>query len=147
MTTIGSGAPRVVTTSTQSTQSAAQPATAQPATQQPAAQGYGTKSSFSAASGGGSSIAQTMGDARAVLDKVDGGGELSKLLTKQIPQRKELEKAIEEYDKLLQSGSLSDDERKVVEKAIAFQMMGRTLSDDIQRNFEKLIDQIKSGGR
>ena len=139
MTTIGSGGPRIVSTqATQSTQSTKSAATAQPAQ----AQGFGTTSSFSAAAtGGGSTIAGTMSDARAVLDKTDGGGELSKLLSKQIPQKKELEKALEEYEKI--ADSLSPEDRKTVEKALSFQMMGRTLSDNIQKTFDKLLAQIK----
>lgn len=143
MTTIGSGGPRIVSTqATQSTQSTQQTKSA--ATAQPAAQGFGTSSTFSAATGGSGSIAGTMSDARAVLDKTDGGGELSKLLQKQIPQRKDLDKAIEEYDKIAES--LSPEDRKTVEKALSFQMMGRTLSDNIQKNFEKLLAQIKENG-
>ncbi len=133
MTTIRSAPPRIASTS--STSSAAAPATAKSAS---AATGSSTASSFQAATGSsGGGIRATLDAGKKVCEDIGGSSAdtLKAMLDKPIPSQKDLEKIMDAYGEIM--GDLDDGQRKTLEKAIGFQMMGRTLSDQFRQMCEK----------
>lgn len=119
----------------------ATPAKAAPA--QAAATTPPASAGWTPAAGANRSIAETFSAAKSTLGKLgSSGSELQKLLEKQIPTQKELQASITAFSELAER--MSPEDRKTVEKAVCLQLTGRTVSDRLQQDFEKMLNDLNN---
>lgn len=142
MTTIRSGAPRVVAPSTTQV-SSSQPATA--STSSAATASPAVASSFQAATSAPSpGLQAVLNGAKDALKDVSGGDKdaLLQMLDSNYAKKDVLEKGMEAFNKLAQSGDLDEGQLNAIKKAVGWRLAGRQVVSSMLSQMEKVIGEI-----
>ncbi len=141
MTTIRSGAPRVVAPSTTQV-SSSQPSTASTSS---AATGQPAASSFQAATATPSpGLKAVLDGARDALKDVSGGDKdaLLKMLDQNYAKKADLDAGMEAFNKLAESGDLDEGQLNAIKKAVGWRLAGRQVVSSMLSQMEKAIGEL-----
>lgn len=145
MTTIRSGAPRVVAPSTTQV-SSSQPATASTSSAATGTSSPAAASSFQAATGTVSSpkLQEVLNGAKDALKDVSGGDKdaLLKMLDSNYAKKDVLEKGMEAFNNLAQSGELDEGQMNAIKKAVGWRLAGRQVVSSMLSQMEKTIGEV-----
>lgn len=142
MTTIRSGAPRVAAPSTTQVSRATTASTSSAAT---GTSSPAVASSFQAATAAPSpGLQSVLNGAKDALKDVSGGDKdaLLKMLDSNYAKKDVLEKGMEAFNNLAQSGELDEGQLNAIKKAVGWRLAGRQVVSSMLSQMEKTIGEI-----